>query len=106
MSLRGVGKRIGWRRHLRRGRIWLDSVPDRILGIETAGWLSHSALGFGPERGIHYEASPWRILSKTLPPNALAYTRNRKPKTVPRRTSKNDLLAEKNSYRQSLLTMR
>jgi SAM-dependent methyltransferase len=67
ISLRTVAKRIGWRRHFFHGRLWLDRVPDRVLGIETAAPIPHSALGWGPERGNWYEASPWRTLASVLP---------------------------------------
>jgi SAM-dependent methyltransferase len=67
MRLRDLAKRVGWRRHVRRCRVWLDLLPDRLLGIDTAPVVAHEQLGFGPDRGCHYEASPWRTLSSILP---------------------------------------
>ena len=66
MSLRTLARRVGWRRHAKSGRAWLDLVPDRLLGIETAALVSQEELGFDPDR-IWYEASPWRTLSAVIP---------------------------------------
>lgn len=73
-GLRGIAKRVGWRRHLFHGRLWLDRLPDRMLGIETAARIPQSDLGWGPERGNWYEASPWRTLSSILPRSAISAT--------------------------------
>jgi SAM-dependent methyltransferase len=67
VNIRTLAKRVGWRRHVRRGRIWLDQAPDRLLGIDTAGVVPQSQLGFGPDRGNHYEASPWQTLGWVIP---------------------------------------
>ena len=72
IGLRVIAKRVGWRRHLFHGRLWLDRIPDRVLGIETATRIPQSALGWGPERGNWYEASPWRTLSSVLPRSAVS----------------------------------
>jgi SAM-dependent methyltransferase len=67
-----VAKRIGFRRHLFQGRLWFDRLPDRLLGIDTAGKISTAVLGWGPDRGNRYEASPWRTLSTILPRSSVS----------------------------------
>lgn len=65
--MRDTKKRIGLRRHIRQGRVLLDRLPDQLLGLDTAEQISNAALGYGLDRGLWYEASPWRTLSKVLP---------------------------------------
>jgi SAM-dependent methyltransferase len=74
IGVRTLAKRVGWRRHLFHGRLLLDRLPDRVLGIETAAQIQQSALGWGPERGLWYEASPWRTLSSVLPRSSVGPT--------------------------------
>ena len=70
-SLRGLGRRVGWRRHVRRGRALIDRLPDRVLGIETADQLPREDLGFDSDR-CWYEASPWRTQSSVLPRDSVS----------------------------------
>ena len=37
-------------------------LVDRALGMETAAAEGHAALGFGPDTGGHYVATPWLAL--------------------------------------------